>query len=367
MQSRLKKAVCAFWLSLVVGSLPVSAQPIPPDQQLRLQLMKSKGTNASLTILPVRLGPSASDRVSEVIGLLLEQQGLKNIELGKLALAPATNTDLQALAATVGHFVKAHPITTDYALYAEFNGTRETALNQLRAVVVDKTGVVLWTDLQTAQDLKRQNIGREPMEFCQLLAQRLSPQFNLNRDTAKPAIPGRMAELMNQRSGLPPDTETAAMPARFKEFKRVKSNSYTTLIVFPARIGNDVYPATALDLVKLITDTWLCKAVAAKQSVLFHASQADPNELKTLWDFAREVRDHAKKNPTGAYTLYADYGFNAQHWEQGFVHFVVCDPQNEWVIVDMQNSHQPDYQVVKPTTWQGCDKLLARRLEGYLR
>jgi len=25
-----------------------------------------------------------------------------------------------------------------------------------------------------------------------------------------------------------------------------------------------------------------------------------------------------------------------------FVHFVICDRKGEWVIVDMQNSHQPD-------------------------
>jgi hypothetical protein len=370
MQSSPKKTVFALCLTLIVGSVPTLAQyqsPAPRPAVSPAQLMKSKGTNSTLTILPVRLGPSASDRVSEVLGLLLEKQGLQKIQLGKLPLPFTTNATLPALAAAVGHFVTAHPITTDYALYAEFNGTPATGLTELRAVVVDKSGKVVWTDLQTAADLQRQNIGREPMQFCALLAQRLGPQFNLNKDTAKTATPGKMAGIMDERSGLPPDAETAAIPARLKEFKRVKSNANTTLIIFPARIGNDVYPATALDLVKLITDTWLCKAVPAKQSVMFHAPQTDPNELRILWDFAREVRDYAKKNPTGAYTLYADYGFNAQRWEQGFVHFVVCDPQGEWVIVDMQNAHQPDYQTIKPTSWQGCDKLLARRLEGCLR
>ena len=106
----------------------------------------------------------------------------------------------------------------------------------------------------------------------------------------------------------------------------------------------------------------------AKQSVLLKASLADPNELKALWDLAREFRDYVKKNPIDAdYVLYADYVFNPQNWEQGLVHFVVCDRKGEWVIVDMQNSHHPDYQSIKPTSREDCDKLLIKRLEGYLR
>jgi hypothetical protein len=118
----------------------------------------------------------------------------------------------------------------------------------------------------------------------------------------------------------------------------------------------------------MINEAGLCKARAAKQSVLLKASQADPNELKSLWDLAREFRDYARKNPPEAdYVLYADYVFNPQNWEQGCVHFVVCDRQGEWVIVDMQNSHHPDYQGLKPASREGCDKLLVKRLEGYLR
>jgi hypothetical protein len=49
------------------------------------------------------------------------------------------------------------------------------------------------------------------------------------------------------------------------------------------------------------------------------------------------------------------------------VHFVVCNRKGEWVIVDLQNSLQPDYQSIKPTTREACDKLLLKRLESYLR
>ena len=64
-------------LAVCVARFPVAAEPpagMALDQQHRLELMKSKGPDASLTILPVRLGGKPWDRVTEVVGVLLEQQ-----------------------------------------------------------------------------------------------------------------------------------------------------------------------------------------------------------------------------------------------------------------------------------------------------
>jgi hypothetical protein len=193
---------------------------IPREQQKRAELMRSRGPEGSLTVIPVMLLGKPFDRVSEVVGALLEQSGLKNIELGATPFSPGSDTTMERLAAAVCDFVKKNPVTTEYALYAEYNGDRQTG----------------------------------------------------------------------------------------------------------------------------------------------------PNELKILWDLAREFREYCRKNPSGAdYALYADYGFNPEQWEQGFVHFVVCDRSGEWVIVDMQNSHHPDYQSVKPTSREDCNRLLVQRLKGYLQ
>jgi len=281
--------------------------------------------------------------------------------------APAA-ANLESLAAAVGAFVKTNPITTGYALYAEYNGDRQTGLNELRAVVVDQAGAVVWTDRQTPQDEAFKKMEHpEPMTMSVLLGERLSPQLGLNEETAKAAKPGRLAALMDERSGLPPENERAALPGRQKAMKESKGKA--TLIIFPARVhGRETAAASAASLARMINDAGLCKASAANQSLLLKASQADPNELKSLWGLAREFRDYAGKNPPDAdYVLYADYGFNPQNWEQGFVHFVVCDRQGGWVIVDMQNSHHPDYQGIKPASRESCDKLLVKRLEGYLR
>lgn len=121
--------------------------------------MKQKGSGASLTILPARLAGQPFDRMTEFVGLLLEQQGLKNIELGKSAFTPGDKVELKNLAEGVGEFVTKNPITTEYALYAEFNGSRQTGLNGLRAVVVDKSGATVWTDRQSGEDDAFKKLG----------------------------------------------------------------------------------------------------------------------------------------------------------------------------------------------------------------
>jgi hypothetical protein len=369
-----KKVVCGLLVGvLFVSGRALAQEPqgkpgVPPEQQKRLEQLKSKGAEASLTILPVRLAGKPFDRVTEVVGLMLEQQGLKNIELGKTAFGSANKTEMDRLAVSLREFVAKNPITTDYALYAEFNVNAQRGFDELHAIVVDKSGAVVWTDRLTAQDEAFKSAGpREPMDLCVLLIERLSPQLSLNEETAKAAQPGKMARLMEERSGMPPESERTPLPDRQKTLK--ESRQKATLLVFPVRIGgNSVAVASAADLTKMINDAGLCQSVAAKQSVLLKASLADPNELKALWDLAREFRDYVKKNPIDAdYVLYADYVFTPQNWAQGLVHFVVCDRKGEWVIVDMQNSDHPDYQSIKPTSREACDKLLIKRLEGYLR
>lgn len=45
---------------------------------------------------------------------------------------------------------------------------------------------------------------------------------------------------------------------------------------------------------------------------------------------------------------------------------ILCDRQGDWVLVDLSNSDQPDYQEIKPISAEGCDTLLVERLKGKL-
>ena len=360
-------------LSALFTAAPALAQESPgiygisPAQQEKLALMKSRGPELSLTIFPVVVVGTPYERVSEIVGLLLERQGLTNAELGKTAFQPGAVAVLDLLAGSLGEFVRKNPIASGYALYAEYTGNRQTGIDGIRAIVIDSTGAVVWTDSLGPNDQAVKNVSdRDPMGFSLLLVERLGPQFGLNAETAKAAKPGKFARLMEERSGLPPENERAALAQRQKELRRLRKT--ITLMIFPARVADAADPTTATELVKMITNAGLCKAAPAPQALLLKASRGDPNELKVLWDLAREFREYVRSNPPAAdYVLYADYGFDPQAGQVGFVHFIVCDRKGEWVVVDMQNSLHPDYQSVKPTSITGCNMLLVKRLGSYLK
>jgi hypothetical protein len=51
-----------------------------------------------------------------------------------------------------------------------------------------------------------------------------------------------MAALMAARSGIPPENETASVPARQKEFKEARQAA--TVAVFPVRIATPAVPSS---------------------------------------------------------------------------------------------------------------------------
>jgi len=371
MNARMKRVVAGVSLMLLIlggawAQEAVSPSPASPEQQHRLDQMKSRGTDATLTILPARLVGNPFGRLSEVIGLLLEQQGLKHIELGEAVFDPSAGSAPKEWDAAFSEFVKGNPVQTQYVLYVEMNGSREAGITELRAAVADQDGAVVWADRLTPEDEPFRELGSpDPMSLSVLLARRLGPQFGLDEETARDAKPGKMAAIMDERSGMPPESERAPLPERLRLL--VDSKESATLTVFPVRAQGAEDAAGAAELAKRITEAGLLMAEPAKQALELALPQRDPNELKTLWDMARAFRSALKENPAGTdYVLYADYAFNPEHWEQGYVHFAVCDRAGEWVIVDMANSHHPDYQAVKPTSEEGCREILVRRLQSVL-
>jgi hypothetical protein len=58
---------------------------------------------------------------------------------------------MDPLYGSVGDFVEEDPIVSGYALYAEYAGNRQTGIDGIRAIVVDSTGAVVWTDSPGAE------------------------------------------------------------------------------------------------------------------------------------------------------------------------------------------------------------------------
>lgn len=338
-----------------------------PGQQKRLEMMRSKGTDASLTILPARLMGQNWDRLSEVIGALLEQKGLKNIEVSSIAFSRVSKPALNDLIDSLKNFISAHPITTDYVLYVEMNGDQNPPpIDEVIGIILDRSAALVWNDIMNSEDDAFTRVSDpDPMGYSVLLTERMAPDFGLNAETARNAKPGKMAAKMRERSGLPPEEEMAQMPEREQKFKADFKQS--NLVIFPVRdLGKENGPE-AEKLAALINSAGMSKARISNTFLLLNSSD-DPNEMKRLWDMAKDFRSYIKANKQDAdYYLYADYVYTPDNWPAGLVHFIICDRQGDWVIVDFQNSEKPDYIQIKPTSAETCNKLVVARINKYLK
>lgn len=346
----------------------LAVKTVPAEQQKRLDLMKLKGVDASLTILPVKLMNQHWDRVSEVVGAILEEKGIKNIEVGTSIFIYEERASVKAIADSLKSFLLKNPATTDYILYAEMNGDNNPPpIDELFGLVVDNKGELVWSDFLNSNDKVFTDVDDpDPMGYSVLLTERLAPYFGLNEETARNAKPGKMAAKMRERSGLPPEEEMIGMHEREKALQSGLKESQ--LVVFPLRVMRQSDDYATGELVKLVNEGGLSKALISKNPLLLKPSVQDPNEMKALWDMAKQFRDYLKTNPQeGDYFLYGDYAFTPDNWQAGYVHFVICDRNGEWVVADLQNSEQTDYYNVKPVSVEDCNKILFNRLVNYTK
>jgi hypothetical protein len=362
---------CGVWaIALLLAAVgPVFAQQTekpaaPAGTGPQLAEFKAAGKAASLTILPARLGGSLSKPVGEVVGMLLERGGMKNLELGAAEFRPPDQADLAQTGQTLGEFARANPPQTDYVLFADFLGSPGKGVDEVRGVIVNKQGAVVWQDRQTPDDADFKRIKpREPMDCCVLLAERLRPVLGLDDPTRGDAPEGKLARRWQEKTGLPDEAEEAALKERQQAFKKAAASA--TLLVYPAHAGTEVSKESATHVAELINEAKLMKATAADEGPQLEI-KGNMNEQKMLWDMARAFREYVQKQPPSAdYVVYADYLMGKD--AVGGVHFAVCDRQGQWVIVDFQNDHQDDFRAIKPKSRADCDRLVVKRLEGYCR
>lgn len=357
--------LCVAALVATACSLHAGEQAASAGQSRLLDQLKSAGKDASLTVLPVGLGSKPLPQVGEVVGLLLERAGMKNLEIGATEFRTPEKADLAQTATALGEFVRASPPATDYVLYADFLGSPGKGFTEVRGVIVNKQGEVVWQDRQTAEDadFKRLKPG-EPMTCCLLLIERLRPVLNLGDPNREDAPKGKLAQRWEQKTGTPDEAEQKAMKERQQAFKKAASTA--TLVVYPVRTDGKSNPASSAHLTKLLNDARLTKATAASEGPQFDV-KGNMNEQKMLWDMARAFREHVQAHPPEAdYALFADYMMMSKD-AVGEVHFAVCDRKGQLVIVDYQNDHHDDFNAIKPKSAEDGDRLVLKRLEGYCK
>lgn len=334
-------------------------------QEEKVDRPKEKVKVTSLTLFPVLLGDDAHKMIAEALGLILDKEGFKKIELAGTAFRPAKDADLRKMAADFGAFVKKNPIKTDFAMYGEILASKEEGFTGVRGVIVDRAGKVAWTDSQTSEDPEFKRMKPDcPMSCCVLLAKRLQPVL-VTAGPAERDEPGPLARLWANRSGLPDEKEWNAMDGRLEVLKKIGSEA--RVMVFPLRIRDKVNREGAEQLVALINGRKLFKAKVAEAEPWFEIKRS-PNEQRTLWGMAGAFKTYLQRNaPAEGYALYADYLMNPETGSVGAVHLALCDRNGDWVIVDFQNSHHEDFKSVSPKSLADCNRLAAKRLEGYLK
>ena len=355
-----------------------SGKQASPEQQKWQETIRQKGADASLTIFPVVLWPTNETKavgdigkdIANVVGLMLEQAGMDNLETADAAFLLPVEVDFDQSGESFGAFVRNNPITTDYALYGEFLGRKGPTgptFDEVRAIIVDKAGNCVWVDRQTPDDRDFKRLKPDcPMTCCVLLTERVRGLLDLPETSRKDRGEGKFARMFAENSPGPDKEEFAAMERRQAAMKKTARNA--KVAVFPVRLSDDeVGEEDAAHLAKLLNKKKLCEAKALDSPLRVKIKPAR-NEQKVLWDLARAFQDHVKQNPPEAdYALLADYMISPRDGRARAVHFVICDRDGEWVIVDFQNDHHSDFQSIDPKTREDCGRLVAKRLKGYLR
>jgi hypothetical protein len=322
---------------------------------------------SSVTVLPVRLQGQLFDRLTLIVGAILEMAGLEHVEVGEVAFDPGGNTGREALTTALRVFIAQNPVTTDYALYAEYNGPPDARLNELRAVLVDSTGRAVWSERLTADDEPfRQIEGPDPMTISMLLAERVGPLFGLDEETQRNAKPSRLAALLEQQSGLPPESERDAVAKRTEAMKAARRA--LTILIVPMRANGAPDTASASVLAREINAAGLCRAISTSWPAEVAPNPATRDELAIFWNMATSFRAWVREaHPDADYVLFLDCAYTPGRWELGFVHLVVCDRRGEWALTDLQNSERPEYQAIKPTSSEACGRLAVQRLASHLQ
>ncbi|MHC4718879.1 MAG: hypothetical protein ACYSYT_00205 [Planctomycetota bacterium] len=305
---------------------------------------------------------------ADTLGLLLEEKGYDKFEM--------TDTDFQfpegkaarkERAVAFGKFVSELNLKTNYALCTEFTLHIEEGYQEVYSVIVDAKGGIVWEDSQRRGDPELdKDFPGEGLDCCELVCRRLTPVMGLDKLPKKELAEEKKQALRKMRAQLPPEpSEFAAIEKRLQAMK--KAGASARVMVYPTRMGGDhTDQSSATRLCKLLNEAGLCQATVAKTGPVLEG-EGWPSEPKVLWQFARAARSYVRQHPADSdYVLFADY-WDSPRKTTWAVHFVVCDWAGDWVILDLQNSHHPDFQRINPKTLADGDRLVLERLKTHLR
>lgn len=341
----------------------------------------ARDAKLSLTVFPVSIEPGKTmslefrTQVATVIGSLLQRADLKNVELAEHEFVPPASDDAGNIAAAFTEHIVKNPPDTQYALFAQLVGTPQTGPKAIVTILVDRSGKVLLAERDTPETFSKIKTMRpkDPMTCSIFVARRIAEFWKLP-DPLRPGAPtdGTMTALLAKHATRPPQAEIDAMSKRLDAMK--KNLAEHSVSVYPVRLATGTAPDCTKNLVAAINSQGLFKAVAAAVDPAVKI-EGNFDEQRVLWSTARSFQQFIRKNPPpSAYALYAVYGICGPDVktaagvkrEATAVHLILCDRAGEWVMVDYQNSHHPDFQKIHPKTCDECNRLALIRLAARL-
>jgi hypothetical protein len=364
--SRTVHPVLAMAAIMFMISIPSGAMP---DQDA-LETLKAKVPTASITIYPVLTSAGPKVELAELLGLFMEKLGMENIQTTDTAFTEIPGKDFAETAAAFGRFVAEKSPSTDYALYACYDGPDAVGY-KVGLTIVDGNGEVALAMTIAADDPDLKDLTRpNPMAYTAIVSYRLKKELKINPRPGWNPNEGNMHQLWTRKSGMPGQEEMKAIKERLADFR--KQAGASSLAVYPSLVYRSTAdgiekssPAgSAEDIIADIDRSIIGSMTAETEAPIFDI-QLQSNELRSLWEFARAFRDYIRANPPEAdYALRAHYLIGPSG--AGGVHTVMCDKKGNWVIVELQNDHHADFKAIRPGNVEDCGKLVARRFSGYL-
>jgi hypothetical protein len=353
---------------VLLGCTAAHEPEVPPDpaRAQRIARLHAAGPVAPLTVHPIAVLGAPSGRVAQAVGLVLEQRGMPDLDVGAEPFAVAVDTPWEDVPPRFGAHVRGLPAgaADRHHLYAQFLGTPQTGPQEVRFVVVDGAGELVLCDRQTAADRAfRRTAGRDPdpMGCSLLVADRL---FALADWQARPGAvrDGKFARWWRELSGAPEPRELEAMAPRLAALRQALPSTRFAVLPVVRPPGHDA--ASSQRLANALTQRFGCRAAAWSDGPQI-AVAPDSNEQKRLWDLARGLRAAAPTAPDADHVLAVDIGIGDRG--VGYVHLAVCTAAGAYVIVDWQNDQHPMLQRAAPVTLADAEQFVLDRLAALLR
>lgn len=361
------------FLSLLLAGTTLSllspAQTDEADSALsaRRTALHTGSLTTPVTLHPVLVLGQPSPKVAEALALVLEKSGMSDLEVAATAFPTAKDTaweDVPALFRT--HVQNTKSAGGRFHLYAEFLGTPRTGPEEVRFVLVDGKGDLVWSDRQTKADADfRRTAAKDPdpLGCATLVGNRLFRLAEWKRDPGA-VKDGKFAQLWRNKSGVPDTKELAAMKQRLVTMRETLHAARVVILPTLAQGKHD--PDSSVRLATLLRQEGESTFAAGCTETRLPGTQ-DSNEQKRLWDLARNLQNTLAKTPIAEdYALIVDLGIDAEH-NHGYVHTIVCTGKGELVLAAFSNDQSAVFQRIAPKTVPDAERVAVAMLREQLR